>query len=216
MYIAHVSDSGPDFTSQEIEAMFSVPVSRNLITDALDLLREARQIARSKARSSAPENYYVYRITREGILAAEAHNNNPHGHIRYFAAYGDEALDDIAGPDATWLTPDERNTEDVWSPLDIDRDNPLFFDAISKLEDAVEKIRGDNGFATTQPEIRNSILDTLEDGLIWLKEKAPSRAQIFQKILDPLRFIAGKFRDAVIGVSAKSAVDAIVSWLTGK
>lgn len=104
-------------------------------------------------------------------------------------------------------------SETEWEPLPIDRSSPEYEKAIEAWEEGLEKIEGDNGFAATEPETRNGIVETLRGGLKTVKEGSPSRAFIISGPIAAFKYVIKKFGDAVASLSAKEAVKAILAWL---
>ena len=80
-------------------------------------------------------------------------------------------------------------------------------------EEALETIQSDNGYAATEPEERNSIVWTIGAGVNALKEGLITKDQAQTLLLKPFKYLAKKFPDAIIGVSAKDAATAIWDWL---
>lgn len=107
----------------------------------------------------------------------------------------------------------EQLSNDEWQPLPIDREDEHFVEALEAIEEAIEAIEGDNGYAATEPEERNGILYSAKGTLQALKEGTPSREQLISSLLKPFNYIAKKFGDGIIGVAAKKAADLIFSFL---
>lgn len=159
-------------------------------------------------------NGHKYKLTEEGILLVERALRKRDSDLAYFAKNGDAALDEIAGLDSIWITPDERVDSDQWSPLAIDRDDPEFVATLKAVEAALEAIRGDNGYAANEPNERAGIVATLEEGVQWLKERAPTKAQVQNLVIAPLRWIAVKFAQSVTGQAANAAAQKLWQWLS--
>lgn len=105
--------------------------------------------------------------------------------------------------------------EEKWTPLPIERESIDFKEAISSAEKALETIEQNNGYASTEPDERNAIVRTVGGTLTALKEGRPSLASVKEGLLKPLRYVATKFSDSVMGEFAKIAVSAILKWLAG-
>jgi hypothetical protein len=109
-------------------------------------------------------------------------------------------------------TPDSgHKSDDVWRPLPIDREAPEYSEAVESIGEAVQIVEQDNGYPTSDPEERNQIVDSLKTGLQWIKEGAPSLAQIRATVVAPLKFLASKFSGAAMGEAAKVAVAKITA-----
>jgi hypothetical protein len=213
LYIAHVSDDENDsYSIDNIKDMFKEDVSRKLIRSAIDLIGYSIYRDR-KLRRHGRSNSWSYSITDEGILSVEADLRRPDSVASFMYASADASLDTIAGLDGIFLTEDERNELDAWSPLPIERDRTEYKETIGALEEAFDTIRADNGFAATHPEQRTGILAALEDGIQTLKSKIPSAEQLQGMILRPLRWISVTFSNTLIGESAKKAAEKLVQYI---
>jgi hypothetical protein len=217
LYEQHVNDEPKDrFTVDEVAELFSVPVSRNLIASALARLhsdskyQNQKLVIRRGLKSSAQPGYA---IGDYGIQVVEGAMLQKNSDIAYYMANGDSAIDDIAGLDGIYFTDDERLEKDDWAPLQIDRATTEYSEATSSLEKAIEAIRTDNGFAVQYPLEREGILNSLGEGLEWLKNKAPSRAQIKSLLIAPLNWVAVTFGNAVTGQAAKLAAQKLFDFI---
>lgn len=104
-------------------------------------------------------------------------------------------------------------TADEWEPLTIERESDSFRSAMEAAEKALETIEQNNGYATTDPEERDGIVNTLRGTLDALKRGRPSRGAVVEGMLSPLKYISKKFSDSVMGEIAKVAVTALIKWL---
>jgi hypothetical protein len=107
----------------------------------------------------------------------------------------------------------EEISADEWEPLAIDRDSESFRSAMEATEKAIETIEQNNGYATSAPEERDGIVNTLRGTLDALKHGRPSRGAVMEGMLSPLKYISKKFSDSVMGEIAKVAVTALIKWL---
>lgn len=216
LYHAHVNDHvKSEYTPAEIAGLFSVPMSRNLVGSALEVLR-GRTYSRDglvTRHRGANSDEYRYKISEAGILMVERHLRNKNTDIAHYFERGDDALDDIAGLNAIFMTSQEAWEVDPWTPLEIDRSDPAYVDTVNAVEQAIETIRGDNGFASTHPDQRNAILASLEDGLKWFKERTPSRAQIYSMLIAPLQWLSTNFSKVLLGEAAKKAAQLLVDYI---
>ncbi len=131
--------------------------------------------------------------------------------------YAEELIDETeaTAPSDSPETVPAPDAVDVWEPLPIDRSNPEYSAAVDAVEQAVKVIEGDNGYAATHPDERNHIVWCLKEGLAAVKERLPSYAQVRSMIVAPLRFLAKKFAETVMGESAKLALAKVGEWLAG-
>ncbi len=103
--------------------------------------------------------------------------------------------------------------EDIWEPLKIDRAAPEYERAVEAIDDAIEKIEGDNGYAATQPDERNNVVWSLKEGITAIKEMAPSLAQIRALIMAPLNSAIRTLKESGPGLAAMLAREALKEWL---
>lgn len=218
LYFAHVNDdSREQFSVEDIRQMFSVPVSANMVRSAADYLRgepyrETNYVTRHTPKAGTKQ--YSYKITERGIMHVEQEFRRRDSDLSYFRQHGDDALDDVAGIDSIFMTDEERAIADPWIPLPIDREETSYAETVQELETAIEAIRGDNGYAAKEPAERNAILETLDAGLAWLKEKLPTRSQIMSLLIKPLSWVAARFPESVMGEASKRAAQKLLDYLS--
>lgn len=152
---------------------------------------------------------------------------NPNSPFEYFSKAGDGALD--------WLQEaigsisenyfrlkiskkDFDSRESGWEPIPLDRplDDKLEI-ATKNIENTIEEIRADNGYAATSPDERNYVLDKLRSAHKRLSEDTQI-TWIYVKnfILEPLGVIIERFGAASVGIAANAARKAILEWLKSK
>lgn len=112
---------------------------------------------------------------------------------------------------------DEYNieVEDVnenidWQPLPIDREDPVYHEALKAVEDAMRVIESDNGYAVTAPEERDAIITSLKGGSEALKNGSPTQKYLKDTLVSGFSYLAKKFTDSAIGVAAKKALEALL------
>ena len=220
IYVAHVNDEPrQSLTVEDIARLFSIPMSQNLLKTAVEHLRgnsynDPKLVTRHSAAKDKPKNH-ASSITEAGIVLVERSLRRRDSDLTYFMQHGDEALDDIAGLNSIFMTDAERLDSDPWIPLPIDRESSDYKETVEEIEKAIETIRQDNGYAANEPEERNSILETLETGVRWLKERLPTKAQMTSLLATPLRWVATKFPDTIIGEAAKRAAQKLLDYISG-
>ena len=111
-------------------------------------------------------------------------------------------------------TTDNVNS-DTWAPLKNEGNTSQKADAISAIEDVVRHVEADNGFAASQPDVRNSLLYSLKAGVGMLKEHTPSREQVSALLLKPLKYLGDLFAKHAISELTKKATDKLLAWLSG-
>jgi hypothetical protein len=104
-----------------------------------------------------------------------------------------------------------------WEPLPLDRDESTLITAIAAVDDVIEHIRGDNGYAENLPEERAFILDGLTILAARLKGSGTVSAPFIRTYgIEPLMKLARRFGTAAIGVVAVAAAEAIQAWVRQK
>jgi hypothetical protein len=217
LYIQHVNDDPRDkYSPEEVAAFFTVPISLNLIRSALEKLNNdstygAHLIVRKGSKKAGSLGYvigpYGMEVVEKAILKKDSD-------IAHYIANGDAVIDEIASLDANFFTAQERMDSDEWTPLEIDRADPAYLDAVESVEEAIESIRQDNGFAATHPAERDGILKVLQEGLVWLKEKVPTQSVIKTMLISPLHWVSSIFGKAVVGEAAKKAAQKLLDFLS--
>lgn len=117
----------------------------------------------------------------------------------------------LSGHDAA----ESFDSEDTWKPLAIDRSTSSYKEAVEAAEEALTIVEGNNGYAQTEPDERNAIVESIKGTIKSIKEGTPSLASIKSSLVAPLIFLSTKFSDAAIGVAAKHAMEKLFSWIAG-
>jgi hypothetical protein len=218
LYIQHVNDDPREkYSPEEVAAFFAIPISLNLIRSALEKLHtdstyDSHLVVRSGSKKAGTLGYLIGPFGMEVVEKALLKKNSD---IAHYIANGDTVIDEIAGLDGHFLTSQERMEADEWTPLEIERSDPAYLDAVNSVEEAIEAIRQDNGFAATRPQEREGILQTLQEGLVWLKDKVPTQSIIQTMLVAPLRWVWSHFGNAFVGEAAKKAAQKLVDFLSG-
>jgi hypothetical protein len=106
-------------------------------------------------------------------------------------------------------TPDHE-----WEPIPLDRSNEKLQAAIGALDETVEQVRSDNGYAATHPEERKYVLTTLQTAAKSLKEDTQISIMYLQNfVLEPLERLRKRFGPSLLGVGTKVALKAFQEWL---
>ena len=107
-----------------------------------------------------------------------------------------------------------ENSHDEWEPLPIDRETPAYDEAMAALQKAYDAYRADNGYAATFPSERNSVVAALQVGIDWLKSKGEISLHVLKSlVIEPLRRGIQRFKDAVPGALAKTAIELLTKAL---
>jgi hypothetical protein len=105
-------------------------------------------------------------------------------------------------------------SSDEWQPIPVDRSNPEYQATEKKLDEALNAIRSDNGFANTFPDERNQVVSALETGLKIFRENSTVHATYFKAfIIAPLAAAIRRLKDNAAGVAAAVAKAAAIKWL---
>jgi hypothetical protein len=135
--------------------------------------------------------------------------------------YKEVALN-FGSPSGEWeiefLESDENSisgelSETEWEPLAIDRTTSEYKEFEEKLEGAVEKIESDNGYSSTHPDERDTIVWSLKEGLKALKELTPTKDQLHSLIEVSLDRAIKIFKESVPGLAAALAKEAFKEWV---
>lgn len=144
-----------------------------------------------------------YRISRSGIELVQKWSDEKYETLRA-SVYGQHE-------DAT--KENGRISDQEWEPMPLDRDTAEGKEALQQTELALKEIEQNNGYASTDPDERNGIVETIKGSLTAIKFGFPSKQVVIVGLLAPLRFIAKKFSEASMGEAAKTAVAALIKWL---
>lgn len=206
LYEAAIGSKSSAFQPDKVAEMFNFAVGVGYTHQALQSLEE---------NNWANETNFYFSITESGILVVQKYLEDRNSLIANYSDLGDDWLLEtyaVGSPSIEYGNTDAASDED-WEPLPIDRKTPEYEVAVEATEEVVRVVEQDNGYAANEPEERNQIVDSLKTGLRWVKEGAPSRAQIGATLLAPLKFLVSKFSGATMGEAAKVAVAAIAKWL---
>ena len=109
---------------------------------------------------------------------------------------------------------DFERPDTEWEPLPLEREDPQLQKIIETVDDTVEKVRVDNGYAANLPEERKFILDNLSALSKRLKESSTiSFAYLKQFAFSPLSKLLKRFKDHAIGFAAFAAKEAFREFL---
>lgn len=214
LYVEHVNDNDLDaFSADEVSALFSVRVSRNLVGSALEELYISKHSDNSMLqRTGAKRPEWRYKINSTGIQFVEKTLRNSSSDIAYFLKHGDAALDEIAGMNGAFWTQEEHAERSGWSELEL-QDDAAFKEAIKDLDQTISEIEKNNEFEATDPEQKKGLLTTLRQGLSTLKTYKVSKNQINGLLIQPLRWLATTFANTLMGDLAKATAQKIVKLL---
>lgn len=120
------------------------------------------------------------------------------------ALYGvDNAYDNLG------IKPEDfDNPNAEWTPLEIERTDPGVQKAIESLQNVIEEVRADNGYAAKLPEERAFVLEGLQNTLNKFESPSISAAYVrlgMERLITLGRRFAGTVKEAGI-TSAKAAL----------
>jgi hypothetical protein len=104
-----------------------------------------------------------------------------------------------------------------WEPIPLDRGDAQLTRALIALDDTIEGLRIDNGYAASVPEERDFVANELAEASTKLKNTtSTSSGFIKAKIMDPLSRLIGRFGKASLGLLAEAARQSFIEWLKTK
>ena len=106
-----------------------------------------------------------------------------------------------------------QDDEIKWEPLPIDRADTKLQEATGKLDEAIEAIRGDNGYNATHPEESGYVVDGLRVLARRLKESAQIAWIFVDEGLQRLSLVVNRLGEAASGIAAAAAKAALTDWL---
>lgn len=104
--------------------------------------------------------------------------------------------------------------EEIWEPLPLEVGTSEATEATVAVEEVIEAVRSDNGYAATYPAEQKSILWALGSGVNALREGLVTRYALDNFLLKPLRKLIERFVDAAIQISAKKALEKVLALFT--
>lgn len=151
---------------------------------------------------------------------------NEHSPFAKFEAAGDGARDwlrraiDSVNHNFKELAIEEADFEQKhheWEPIPLDRADKNLQEATKKLDETIEELRKDNGYASTHPEEKTYVLEKLRAVSKRLKEDTQiSWMYIRDFALAPLGILAQRFGRAAIGILATAARKTLTDWLKSR
>jgi hypothetical protein len=173
-----------------------------LIT-ARDVIQQTEQRERSfPQRETYSVNLDGYKITRRGIEGINKIDDEEYGQIQ-------------ASLNLNTATAEKAPSD--WEPIPLNREEEKQKAAVEKLDEVIEELRGDNGYATSNPEEKVFVQDKLAAVSKRLKEDSHiSWMYLREFVFAPLTILIKRFGGAAVGVAAVAAKEAFTSWLKGK
>ena len=110
----------------------------------------------------------------------------------------------------------DPNGEPEWEPIPLDRSDERLITATTKLDEAIQQIEQDNGYAVSSPGERDYVIENLKHVSKILKEQGKIYVmQLKTYAIEPLVRVINRFGPAAAGVAAATAKEALKDWLKG-
>src|SRR6266702_7579457 len=108
----------------------------------------------------------------------------------------------------------EREQLEEWAPIPVEPFNPALQKAVTALDDAIQQVEQNNGYAQQHPEERRYVLDGLKSLSHTLKTASSVSVQYVKRNgLEMLKKVRDRFTGSVIDDSAKAASAALLHWI---
>jgi hypothetical protein len=116
------------------------------------------------------------------------------------------------------ITDEDFNNPDLeWAPIPLDRSEPELNEVIESVDNAVEIVRADNGYAANKPEERNYVVDGLSVFRTRIKEAASiSMPYIRQYAIDPTIRGIKTLGQSAAGVALELFKQKVKEWLVSR
>lgn len=104
--------------------------------------------------------------------------------------------------------------ESEWQPLPIDRNDERFQTAERAIDEAIQSIEGDNGYAVHAAEERSYVLSNLKAFKQYVSENTSiyiEQVNVF--VVQPLGRAIARFGGAAVGLAASAAKQAVFDWI---
>jgi hypothetical protein len=145
-------------------------------------------------------------LENDGLIEYDPNNGTLEPTRQAFFVYQDSI-------GAASLTDQADAETDEWEPLALDRNDESVKEAVKLTEELLERVRGDNGFSSSNPEKHAYIVWSLKAGLDAIKQRVPTREQVRNLLLKPMHWLGEHFSKAAIGELAKQATTALLRAL---
>lgn len=106
---------------------------------------------------------------------------------------------------------DFENPDSVWEPIQIEGSDPTVEKAIYSLEQIVEEVRSDNGYAASYPHERDYVLEGLTSPLEKLKGGSISAGYV-KLAIDRLRILTRRFAGSIKEATILAAKQALIEF----
>ena len=218
MYEEFVNDGLIDFTVAELSELIPYFPQNAIRLQMIHLVegplvdgvptRSPTEIFANLSGRSEQLRLHGFHLTRDGVNVIAGWPQEIYDTCAAYIVEGADSLADNDEASGNWELDDS-----AWEPLPIDRATPEYEEAVKALDDAAEKIETDNGYATNVPEERDNVVWSLRQGIVAIREMAPSLAHVRALIMVPLNSAIKTLKESVPGVAAMIAREAIKEWI---
>lgn len=118
-----------------------------------------------------------------------------------------EASDPSSGQEAR-----DRNAEEDWAPLELDMKESEFDQFTDSLDELIDAVGADNGYAATYPAERNSVVESLKAGRAAIKAGAIAKRAFRSLIVEPAKQVASKFKNAATELIANKLLELVTKF----
>lgn len=190
-------------------------------------IEDLRETLVSQAQNFSPREIAIAlgKLRNKGLASREEFESGEWGWK--ITIGGSEVFTEVASDDddRSLNAPEENRADhDPWEPLPLDRQSEPLEAAIAKIDDVVDAVIQDNGYAVSEPDERNYVLSALQAGVEAMKvQTVIYQMQFTAFIWKPLDRIATRFKENAIGALAIAAIEAVKAafsevfkrWLSG-
>lgn len=101
-------------------------------------------------------------------------------------------------------------SDEDWEPLPVEVPDDRAIEVEQAVQDTIDEVFKNNGYASTRPEERDTVLATLEAGKSALSSRRFTLGTIVETLRKPLKYLVKKFGDSAIGLAAKKALELVL------
>jgi hypothetical protein len=105
---------------------------------------------------------------------------------------------------------DFENPDSEWAPIKIEADDPTVKDAVVSLQNIIEEVRSDNGYAATHPHERDYVLEGLQGTLDKFESSSISAGYVriaMERLGTVGRRFSGTVKDGTIAAAKAALVE---------
>jgi hypothetical protein len=203
IYLDFVEDIRSGFHESEIDSILLSEQSRNLQHRALESLRNDGDVSRTFDEENSEDYYY---ISDRGIGSAEfLREHTPTIWARALAARTKS------------MQPDSESSHTIVPAADrtvtLSHNSEPYQEAVKSLEEVILEFRNDHHLDNELGREKGALLKALEAGRELLDDVTLNVRIATALIIEPLKRIALRYEQAVVGGLATAAIDFFVKFL---